>query len=163
MRPERGRLVRALHHVRALAHQRRAGLRVAAADLDAHRVALVACLASALIRAGIVAENSTVWRSTGVACRIDVDVVGEAHVEHLVGLVEDHRADRAEMQRAAADVVERPARRGDDDVHAAIERLQLAVDRLAAVDRRDLHAEPAAVLEDGLADLHRQLAGRARG
>ena len=89
-----------------------------------------------------------------------VDVVGEPHVEHLVGLVEDHRLDRAEMQRAATDVVECPAGRGDDDVHAAVERLQLSEDRLATVDRRDLDAELAAVLEDGFADLHRQLASR---
>ena len=53
-----------------------------------------------------------------------------------------------------------PSRRADDDVDAAFERLQLAEDRLAAVDRDDLDAELAAVLEDRLGHLHRQLACR---
>ena len=43
---------------------------------------------------------------------------------------------------------------------APVELLQLPVDRLSAVDRHDPHAEVSAVLEDRLADLHRQLAGR---
>ena len=43
-------------------------------------------------------------------------------------------------QRPAAEVVEHPARRADHDVHAAVERLQLADDRLAAVHRDHLHA-----------------------
>ncbi len=38
--------------------------------------------------------------------------------------------------------------------------LELTVDRLAAVDRDDLHAQVTAVLEDRLADLHRELTGR---
>ncbi len=48
---------------------------------------------------------------------------------------------------------------GDDDVHTAVELLELAKDRLAAVDGHDLHAEPAAVLEDRLAHLHGELPG----
>ena len=116
--------------------------------------------ARALIRAGIVAENSTVWRSSGVACRIESMSSAKpmSSISSASSRITVRMAPR--LQRAAADVVERPARRGHDDVHAAIERLQLPVDRLAAVDRRDLHAEPAAVLEDGFADLHGQLAGR---
>ncbi len=50
------------------------------------------------MRAGIVAENSTVWRSVGRHLQDRIDVVGEAHVEHLVGLVEDHGTDGAELQ-----------------------------------------------------------------
>ena len=56
------------------------------------------------------AENSTVWRSSGTASQDRLEVFGEAHVEHLVGLVEDDGLDRVEAQRAAADVVERAAR-----------------------------------------------------
>ena len=44
------------------------------------------------IRAGIVAENSAVWRSWRRRLEDRVDVLGEAHVEHLVGLVEDEHA-----------------------------------------------------------------------
>ena len=50
------------------------------------------------------------------------DVLGEAHVEHLVGFVEHDGGERVELQRPAADVIERAAGRGDDDVHAALER-----------------------------------------
>ena len=96
----------------------------------------------------------------GRALEDRLDVVGEAHVEHLVGLVEDDGADRVECERTAADVVERPSGRGDHDVDAAVERLQLALDRLAAEHRHHLHAELAAVLEHRLADLHGEFTGR---
>ena len=41
----------------------------------------------------IVAEKSAVWRSAGVADEDRLEVLGEAHVEHLVGLVEDDDLD----------------------------------------------------------------------
>ena len=45
-------------------------------------------------------------------------------------------ADVVEAQRAPLDVVDGPARRGDDDVDAVAEGAELAADRLAAVDRQ---------------------------
>ena len=89
-----------------------------------------------------------------------LEVLGEAHVEHLVGLVEDDDLDAVEAQAAALEVVDRPARRRDDDVDAAPQPAQLLADRLAAVDRQDPGTELAAVLVERLGDLHRQLAGR---
>ena len=89
-----------------------------------------------------------------------LDVVGEAHVEHLVGFVEHDGVHSVETQRPPADVVEDAPGRADDHVHAAVERLQLAPDRLAAVDRHDLNAQHPAVLEYRLGDLHRQLPRR---
>ena len=62
-------------------------------------------------------------------------------------------------QRAPGDVVQRPARGGDDDVHAALQRAQLPADRLPAVDRQHPGAEVLAVAVERLGDLHRQLAG----
>ena len=70
---------------------------------DACRAVADAFSAWTLIRAGsrrwrlairvmvgeIVAEKSAVWRSAGVAGEDRLEVLGEAHVEHLVGLVED--------------------------------------------------------------------------
>ena len=67
-------------------------------------------------------------------------------------------ARRVELQRSAREVVERPARRRDDDVDALLEGPQLAADRLAAVDRQHPRPEPAAVAVDRLGHLHRQLA-----
>ena len=49
-----------------------------------------------------------------------LDVLDEAHAEHLVRLVEHHHADGVEAQRAAPQVVHDPARRADDDVDAAV-------------------------------------------
>ena len=43
---------------------------------------------------------------------------------------------RVELQRLAAHVIERAARRGDDDVGAALERGDLLVHRRAAVERQ---------------------------
>ena len=63
-------------------------------------------------------------------------------------------------QRAAVDVVDRPARRGDDDVDAVAQRAELAADRLAAVDRQHPGAELAAVAVHRLGHLHGELAGR---
>ena len=67
---------------------------------------------------------------------------------------------RVELQRLAADVIERAARRGDDDVGAALERADLLLHRRAAVERDDDEAGAARVLVDRLGDLHRQLARR---
>ena len=91
------------------------------------------------IRGGIVAENSTVWRSGGTARKDRLEVLGEAHVEHLVGLVEHDDLDRSSVERAAVEVVQRPARRRHDDVDAALELAQLPPDRL----RRRRSAAPA--------------------
>ena len=63
-----------------------------------------------------------------------LDVGQEAHVEHLVSLVEDERAHVGEVERAAVEVVDQPARRPDDDVHAALERCGLLLVGRSAVD-----------------------------
>ena len=86
-----------------------------------------------------------------------VQVVGEAHVEHLVGLVQDDGLDLVEAERAAVEVVHGPAGSGDDDVHAAGQAGELRGDGLAAVDGDDAHAEVPAVAVDRLGDLHREL------
>ena len=125
------------------------------------RTGSVRCrLAMAAIRGGSVAEKSTVCRCLGRLGEDRLDVLGEAHVEHLVGLVQDDRRHAVELQRLAADEVEGPPRRGDDDVGPALEGPQLRAVRLPAVDRQDRRSQRAAVAMDGLGHLHRQLAGR---
>ncbi len=54
-----------------------------------------------------------------------VELFGEAHREHLVGFVEDERFDVRRVERAAANVIEHAARRSDDDLRAALERVDL--------------------------------------
>ena len=48
-----------------------------------------------------------------------LDVLGEAHVEHLVGLVEHQEPQLGQVERALLQVVHDPAGGADDDVHAA--------------------------------------------
>jgi hypothetical protein len=88
-----------------------------------------------------------------------LDVGQEAQVEHLVGLVEDENLDLAEDQVALLGEVQQPARGADDDLDACLQRLDLRLERAAAVD--GLHADAA--LGAGRAqiagDLHAQLTG----
>ncbi len=89
-----------------------------------------------------------------------LDVLDEAHLEHLVGLVQDQQSNLGQVDRAAAHVVHQATRCGDDGVNAATQRTQLAVDRLAAVDRDDLDPPMLADLAKLLGDLDGQLARR---
>ena len=89
-----------------------------------------------------------------------VEILGEAHVEHLVGFVEDDDLDLVEPKAASLEVVDGPARRRDDDVDAPTEAAELLADRLAAIDGQDAGTELLAVAVERLGDLHRQLARR---
>ena len=153
------RFMRTHHHICALANKGLTGLGVALADLDPDWVTLVALGDRVDPRRQRGREQHGLARR---GCRIEnrFDVVGEPHVEHLIGLIKDYDLDIIEWQRAAANVVDRPSGRGDNDVDAAIELLKLPVDRLAAVDRHDLDTQPPSVLEDRLADLHGKLTRR---
>ena len=65
----------------------------------------------------------------------------EAQVGHVVGLVEHGDLDVVERAGALLDQVDQPARRGDDDVDAAAEPLDLLADGRAAEDGRDPQPE----------------------
>ncbi|TKJ19109.1 hypothetical protein A6V29_10450 [Blastococcus sp. CCUG 61487] len=88
-----------------------------------------------------------------------LDVGQEAQVEHLVGLVEDEHLDLAEDQVAALRQVEQPAGGADDDLDALLQRLDLRLERAAAVDGLDAHAALGAGGGQVAGDLHAQLAG----
>ena len=90
-----------------------------------------------------------------------LDVFREAHLEHLVGLVEHEEAQLGEVERALVEVIHDAPGRADDDVHAAAEGRQLLAVALPAVDRQHMHsAQPRGVRLERLAHLQRQLAGR---
>jgi hypothetical protein len=89
-----------------------------------------------------------------------VEVLGETHVEHLIGLVENDEARVVQAQRAALQVIDRAPRRRDHDIHAALKAAKLMTDRLAAVHGQDLDLEAAPIPMHRLPDLHRKLAGR---
>ena len=90
-----------------------------------------------------------------------LDVLDEAHAQHLVCFVDDDGFDLLELQRLAAQVVLNAARRADDGVHAAAKLLQLEIHARAAVDRQ--HVKPFEIARVGLhgfGNLNRELARR---
>jgi hypothetical protein len=93
--------------------------------------------------------------------RQDAPQIGqEAHVEHVVRLVEDEGLHVAEAERALVDQVEEAARAADDDLRVPAQRLRLSVGRDATEDGDDL--EPGEAREG--ADLRIDLCGElARG
>ena len=108
----------------------------------------------------IVAEKRAVWRVGGDRGQHRIEVLGEAHVEHLVGLVEHDELDGIEVQAAPGQVVDRASRRRDDQVDAAPQAAQLLADRLPAVHRQHADARRPPVAVDRLGHLHRELARR---
>ena len=95
------------------------------------------------------------------AGRQDALQVGqEADVEHAVGLVEHDVLDLVEHAVLRLDVVEQPARRGDQHLDALLqlERLRLHVD--AAEDHRDAQLRVRGVALDVVGDLVGELARR---
>ncbi len=87
------------------------------------------------------------------------DLRQEAHVGHLVGLVEHRDADPVQLAVAALDQVLEPAGSGDDDLRTPVQRLRLPADRHPADDRG--HPQPHRVGErrQRLGHLLRQLPG----
>ena len=69
-----------------------------------------------------------------------LDVGEEAEVEHLVGLVEHDLGRVRQVEQALVVQVDEAAGGADDDLRAGLELLDLALVRLAAVDRDDARA-----------------------
>jgi hypothetical protein len=87
------------------------------------------------------------------------EVLGESHVEHLVGFVENHEAHGIELERSTPDVIECPARRRDHDIDTSTEDAQLLLHRLSAVYRKNAGPKLTTVAMNRLGDLHCELAG----
>ena len=84
----------------------------------------------------------------------------ETHVEHAVGLVEHEHFHAAQMSGSLVHKVHQTARRGDEHVDAAVERLDLRVVGNAADHGEDAMVR---VLRDGAAHLADLLGELARG
>ena len=111
------------------------------------------------MRGGMVAEKRASWRWGGAEYEDGFDVFEEAHVEHFVGFVEDDVFDVVELEGAASKVVEDAARGADNDVDAALEGVELALDWLAAVDGEDVEVLEVAEAVDCFGNLDGELAG----
>ena len=88
------------------------------------------------------------------------DVPDEAHVEHAVGLVDDEERHMRQLHVAALDQVEQAARRGDQDVDAARQGLDLAAIAQATDDSAEAQAQATPVGVEAARDLDRELTGR---
>jgi hypothetical protein len=110
--------------------------------------------------AGMVAEKEHDAALIAALLHDRLDILDEAHVEHLVGLVEDEEFDMGEVEGAAAQVVEDAAGGADHDVDASAQAPELLAHRGSAVDGR--HARVGARAQRD--ELGRHLQGElARG
>ena len=87
------------------------------------------------------------------------DARQEAEVGHVVGLVEDGDLGRGQAAVLLPHEVLEPAGAGHDDVHAAVERIDLTALRDAAEDHGGAHAHRGGQRGERLVDLTGQLAG----
>ena len=106
-----------------------------------------------------VAENSIRWPSGAHLVEQRGDLRHEAHVGHLVGLVQDGDVDLVQPAVAAVDEVLEPAGRRDDDLGAAAQRAGLPADRHAADDGGQPQLHGAGVRGERVGHLLGQLAG----
>ena len=137
--PERGRLVRAAHDVGDLPHAGGgAALPRLRLDRDPDRLVEVALGDAGDLRRDRRGEEGRLTRGRDRG-QHRIEVLGEAHVEHLVGLVEHDELDGIEVQAAPRQMVDGAARRRDDEVDTAAQAAQLLADRLPAVHRQ--HAD----------------------
>src|SRR4029077_1183165 len=83
-----------------------------------------------------------------------------AHVEHLVGFIENENLDAVETQRAAPEMVDEAAGCGDEDIDTARQRLDLGATRNTAENHGAREVQMPAVGPEALGDLARKLARR---
>ena len=72
------------------------------------------------IAGGMVAENNATCLYSGVSDRMHW-TTGEAHLQHLVGLVEHQVVQARQIQPALLEVIDHPARRADHHLGATLE------------------------------------------
>ncbi len=128
-------------------------------DLDRHRVVQVA-LRQRADRPGHRGAEQRRLAAVGHVGEDLLDVLEEAEVEHLVGLVEHDVAARVQDQRVARDQVEHAADRADHDRRARLQVRLLVADRRAAEHGDRVDPLVGAVGAERLRDLDAQLARR---
>ena len=128
-------------------------------DLDGHRVVEMALGQPADLGRHRRAEQCGLASVRGLGEDL-LDVLEEAEVEHLVGLVEHEVATGVQDERVAADQVEHASDRPDHDLGALLELGLLRADRRAAEHGDRVDAAVLAVGAQRLRDLDAQLARR---
>ena len=88
----------------------------------------------------MVAEKSSVLRFCGTPSKMAFIAVGEAHVEHLVSLVEHHVLNLVELCHATVHEVDESSRCGHDDLCAVLQRMDLVNDAGASINSHHVDA-----------------------
>ncbi len=89
-------------------------------------------------------------------------VLDETHVEHAIGFVEDEERHVPQADIAALDEIEQATRRGDEDVDATVQRLDLPAEAQAADHHAKTQAEAAPIGVEAARDLRGKLARRRK-
>ena len=89
-----------------------------------------------------------------------LNVLGKAHAQHLIGLVEDQHAHVRQIQRALLDKVDDATRRANDDLSAALECTDLGAVGRAAIHGNNVEAgSTSSKILNRLGALHGELTG----
>ena len=76
------------------------------------------------------------------------NIINKAHIQHFIRFIQHQSAHPLEINRAAMNMIEQPSRRADHNMHAALQRPNLAVHRLSAIHRQGAHMlEPADLIQ----------------
>ena len=90
------------------------------------------------------------------------DWLDKAHVQHLVGFVQNQMFDHVEADGALFHQVDQAAGGGDQDVHATLHRADLLADVSAAIDQSAGQADEFPVSAQAVGDLASQFTGWAQ-
>ncbi len=112
------------------------GLRFVIAHFDAQRLALNAFADAFDTRRIGGGKQQRLTLRRRVADHI-VDIVGEAHVQHAVGLIQHQHLQFVQQQRFLAQVLLNAPRRPHHDVRRVHQRIELRPHRLATAQRQD--------------------------
>ena len=92
-----------------------------------------------------------------------LDILLEAHLQHLIGLVQHQETQVGNVQRALLQVVDDTTRRADDNLRTSAQTRQLHSIGLTTVDWQDLNlAQVISKRLEGVRNLQRQLTGRSK-
>lgn len=114
------------------------------------------------ISSGIVAENISIRFSAGVAERMPADILHEPHVEHLIGFIENCKAESVKRKGSALHQVDHTPGRSDCNINSLLQLFQLDPDKLSAIERRDAERRSAFEGVQFFGDLKREFPGRSQ-
>src|SRR4029077_11434984 len=68
-----------------------------------------------------------------------LDIIAEAHVQHLVGLIQHHHFDPVELQRSSIEVIKYSPGGPNNDLRTLLESAYLPIIRLTTVNRNRVY------------------------